>query len=153
MRSRKFAFVAAALLAAAPLAAETHVEPAVQPGGDIPPTFIRHVPPIPKGGDIPQRFTPPRADFQYVRREVMIPMRDGVKLYAVLIIPKGTRAQIPDHARPHALFGGQVDRRAIRSDRCRRTSFRRCPPSWCAPATSSPSRTYAGNTNPAAIMS
>ncbi len=81
-------FVAAALAFAAPLAAETHVEPAVQPGGDIPANFRSTVPPIPKGGDIPQRFSAPRGGFQYVRREVMIPMRDGVKLYAVLIIPK-----------------------------------------------------------------
>jgi len=85
MGFRKFAFVAPAFASA--VAAETHVEPAVQPGGDIPPAF-RPVAPIPKGGDIPRAFAPPRAEFQYVRREVMIPMRDGAKLYAVLIIPK-----------------------------------------------------------------
>jgi hypothetical protein len=79
---------AAALTLAAPIAAETPVQPAVQPGGDIPPAFHPPVPPIPKGGDIPAQFTPPRGDFQYVRREVNIPMRDGVKLYAVLVIPK-----------------------------------------------------------------
>ncbi|MEO6224609.1 MAG: CocE/NonD family hydrolase, partial [Sphingomicrobium sp.] len=33
-----------------------------------------------------------RANFQYVRREAMIPMRDGVRLYTVLILPKGARA-------------------------------------------------------------
>ena len=82
--------LAAAFLAAAPLLAESHVTTAVQPGGDIPAHFRPAVPPIPKGGDIPQRFAAPRADFQYVRREVMIPMRDGVKLYAVLIIPRST---------------------------------------------------------------
>ena len=81
-----------ALAFAAPLLAEPRVEPAVQPGGDIPPAF-HPVAPIPKGGDIPQRFTTPRAEFQYVRREVKIPMRDGAKLYAVLIIPKGLSAQ------------------------------------------------------------
>ncbi|MES2136354.1 MAG: CocE/NonD family hydrolase [Pseudomonadota bacterium] len=79
----------AALLVAAPLAAETHVQPAVQPGGDIPPIFHpTNVQPIPKGGDIPPHFAAPRGEFQYVRRTAMIPMRDGVKLYAVLIIPK-----------------------------------------------------------------
>lgn len=88
MKFSKCAFLAAALLLASPVVGETHVEPAVQPGGDIPKDFHPTVPPIPKGGDIPQRFTPPRADFQYVRREVTIPMRDGVKLYAVLIIPR-----------------------------------------------------------------
>jgi putative CocE/NonD family hydrolase len=89
MRFTKLAFLAAALSLAAPLTAETHVQPAVQPGGDIPSKFRSPTPPIPKGGDIPQRFAPPRSEFQYVRREVMIPTRDGVKLYAVLILPRG----------------------------------------------------------------
>jgi hypothetical protein len=90
MRLKKFALAAAAALAlAAPAFADSHVQPAVQPGGDIPQKFHPTVPPIPKGGDIPKAFSPPRAQFEYVRREVMIPMRDGVKLYAVLIIPKG----------------------------------------------------------------
>jgi hypothetical protein len=62
----------------------------VQPGGDIPANFQRPLAAVPKGGDIPQRFTAPRGDFQYVRREAMIPMRDGVKLYTILIIPKGS---------------------------------------------------------------
>jgi putative CocE/NonD family hydrolase len=83
----KFAFAALALASA--LAAETHVQPAVQPGGDIPQSFHPLVPPVPKGGDIPRLFAPPRAEFQYVRREVTIPMRDGARLFAVLIIPKG----------------------------------------------------------------
>jgi putative CocE/NonD family hydrolase len=86
MSFRKLAFFAAALALASPLAAG--VRPAVQPGGDIPKSFQGAVPPIPKGGDIPSRFAPPRSEFQYVRREVTIPMRDGVKLYAVLILPK-----------------------------------------------------------------
>src|SRR3954453_23503596 len=89
MSIHKFAFLAAALFA---LSAQT--EPAVQPGGDIPPTF-HPVASIPRGGDIPQRFNAPRGEFQYVRREAMIPMRDGTKLYTVLIIPRGvTRAPI-----------------------------------------------------------
>ena len=88
MSLKKLAFLAAALALAPPVFAESHVQPAVQPGGDIPPHF-QPVAPIPKGGDIPQRFVPPRAEFQYVRREVHIPMRDGASLYAVLIIPRG----------------------------------------------------------------
>ncbi|MBV9344735.1 MAG: CocE/NonD family hydrolase [Gammaproteobacteria bacterium] len=39
--------------------------------------------------DIPPHFTPPAQDWDYSKREVMIPMRDGVKLYTVLVIPKG----------------------------------------------------------------
>ena len=41
------------------------------------------------GGDIPAKFTPPHEDRDYIKREVMIPMRDGVKLYTVIVIPKG----------------------------------------------------------------
>jgi putative CocE/NonD family hydrolase len=86
MSFRMFAWVA--LVLASALSAESHVQPAVQPGGDIPKTFHPTVPPIPKGGDIPGTFAPPRAEFQYVRRELKIPMRDGARLYAVLIIPR-----------------------------------------------------------------
>ncbi len=41
--------------------------------------------------DIPKSFTAPNADFDYVRREVMVPMRDGVKLFTVVMIPKGAK--------------------------------------------------------------
>jgi len=33
----------------------------------------------------------PLSAFDYIRREVMIPMRDGVKLYTSIIVPKGAR--------------------------------------------------------------
>ena len=39
--------------------------------------------------DIPPKFTVPTAEFDYLKREVMIPMRDGVKLYTVIVIPEG----------------------------------------------------------------
>jgi len=39
--------------------------------------------------DIPKTFNPVTSSFDHIRREVEIPMRDGVKLHAVLIIPKG----------------------------------------------------------------
>jgi uncharacterized protein len=39
--------------------------------------------------DIPKTFTTPTANQDYVRREAMIPMRDGVKLYTVIVVPKG----------------------------------------------------------------
>jgi putative CocE/NonD family hydrolase len=40
-------------------------------------------------GDIPPGFAYPIEARDYVKREVMIPMRDGVKLYTVIVIPKG----------------------------------------------------------------
>jgi uncharacterized protein len=45
----------------------------------------------PAGGDIPAKFTPPTADRDYDKREIMIPMRDGTKLYTVVVVPKGAR--------------------------------------------------------------
>ena len=44
----------------------------------------------PMQADIPQ-FKPPTADFEYEKREVMIPMRDGVKLFTSIVIPKGVK--------------------------------------------------------------
>ena len=41
------------------------------------------------GGDIPKSFTPPEAGRDYVKREAMIPMRDGTKLYTVIVYAKG----------------------------------------------------------------
>ncbi len=41
--------------------------------------------------DIPKVFTAPTADQDYVKRDVMIPMRDGVKLHTVIVVPKGAR--------------------------------------------------------------
>ncbi len=43
----------------------------------------------PVGGDIPAKFVPPTTARDYVKREVMIPMRDGTKLYTVIVYPKG----------------------------------------------------------------
>ncbi|RZL70635.1 MAG: hypothetical protein EOP66_16070, partial [Sphingomonas sp.] len=36
----------------------------------------------PPGGDIPAKFVPANASFDFDRREVDIPMRDGVTLHA-----------------------------------------------------------------------
>jgi len=41
--------------------------------------------------DIPKSFSPPRDGYDYVKREVMIPMRDGVKLHTVIVTPKGAK--------------------------------------------------------------
>ena len=39
--------------------------------------------------ETPAKFTPARSTFDFDRREVMIPMRDGVKLHTVILVPKG----------------------------------------------------------------
>ena len=41
--------------------------------------------------ETPARLETPTAGFDYIRREVMIPMRDGVKLHTVILVPKGAK--------------------------------------------------------------
>jgi putative CocE/NonD family hydrolase len=41
--------------------------------------------------ETPAKFEPTYFGFDYVRREVMIPMRDGAKLHTVVLVPKGAR--------------------------------------------------------------
>jgi uncharacterized protein len=39
--------------------------------------------------ETPDKFVPTNDGFDHIRREVMIPMRDGVKLHTVILVPKG----------------------------------------------------------------
>ncbi len=41
--------------------------------------------------ETPSKFEPATDSFDYVKRDVMIPMRDGVKLHTVILIPKGAK--------------------------------------------------------------
>jgi hypothetical protein len=41
--------------------------------------------------ETPEKFEPPNYGFDYSKRDVMIPMRDGAKLHTVIITPKGAR--------------------------------------------------------------
>ena len=41
--------------------------------------------------DIPAKLTPARSAQDFDRREVMIPMRDGVKLHTVITVPRGAK--------------------------------------------------------------
>jgi len=41
--------------------------------------------------ETPSKFEPTYDGFDYTRREVMIPMRDGVKLHTVILVPKGAK--------------------------------------------------------------
>src|SRR5262245_6074579 len=67
---RTFLLFAAVLGLAGPLAAE---------------------PTPPLAPDIPATFVPPTQAAEYDRREVMIAMRDGVKLHTVILVPRGAR--------------------------------------------------------------
>ncbi len=48
-------------------------------------------PPEAGGGEMPSQLNPVVSSFDFTRREVMIPMRDGVKLHTVILIPVGAR--------------------------------------------------------------
>ena len=53
----------------------------------LPPSAVAQKPTLPS--ETPPAFTPVTSSFDYVRRDVMIPMRDGVKLHTVILVPKG----------------------------------------------------------------
>src|SRR5262249_29861685 len=59
---------------------------AAQPEPKAPATY----PALPT--EIPATFTPKTTAFDFTRREVMIPMRDGVKLHTVILVPKAAKA-------------------------------------------------------------
>jgi len=48
-------------------------------------------PPPALPSEIPATFTPRTAGFDFERREEMIPMRDGVKLHTVILVPRGAK--------------------------------------------------------------
>jgi len=66
----------AALFCTLSIAAQTSQAPAAYPG-------------LPS--ETPKTFTPSSYGFDYERRDVMIPMRDGVKLRTIILVPKGAK--------------------------------------------------------------
>src|SRR5688572_11253132 len=48
------------------------------------------VQPLAAQSEIPKEFSPVTEAFDHERRDVMIPMRDGVKLHTIIVTPKGT---------------------------------------------------------------
>jgi putative CocE/NonD family hydrolase len=46
---------------------------------------------LPLTPDIPAQFVAPADRYDFTKREVMIPMRDGVKLHTVIVVPRGAR--------------------------------------------------------------
>ena len=55
-------------------------------GGQTPAQAVKTLP-----SETPAKFEPTNDGFEYARRDVMIPMRDGVKLHTVIIVPKGAK--------------------------------------------------------------
>jgi uncharacterized protein len=55
-------------------------------------TLIAQTPQYPAyPSETPASVNPPTDTFEYVRRVVMIPMRDGIKLYTVILLPRGAK--------------------------------------------------------------
>src|SRR5882724_1637133 len=48
-------------------------------------------PPPSLPSETPTQFTPVTDSFDYTRRDVMFPMRDGVKLHTVILVPRGAK--------------------------------------------------------------
>jgi putative CocE/NonD family hydrolase len=57
----------------------------------VPPANAAPQQPARADSDIPRVFTPVTAGQDYSKREAMIPMRDGVKLHTVIVVPRGAR--------------------------------------------------------------
>src|SRR6201996_5384505 len=53
------------------------------------PAIAQNTPAYPS--ETPANFQPTNYNFDYQRREVMIPMRDGVKLHTVILVPNGAK--------------------------------------------------------------
>src|SRR5580700_938750 len=51
--------------------------------------LAQQAPPLPP--DIPKKFEVPTSTYDFVKREVMIPMRDGVRLHTIIVVPKGAQ--------------------------------------------------------------
>jgi putative CocE/NonD family hydrolase len=67
------------------IAAAAFVSPTIA----VRPSASAQVPTLPS--ETPAKLVPTNNGFDYERREVMIPMRDGVKLHTVILVPKGAR--------------------------------------------------------------
>jgi putative CocE/NonD family hydrolase len=79
-----FLLASSLLSAAAPPPAPSSPAPSSPvPSSPIPSSDVQ------LGSDIPTKWQEPEGDHDYVKREEMIPMRDGVTLHTVILVPKG----------------------------------------------------------------
>ena len=105
LSARLALLLATPLLVAASLAA-TNGPPATD---EPPPATYAELP-----SDTPEAFEPLTTSFDYTRREEMIPMRDGVKLNTVILVPKGARNAPILLPRWLSGFGAETFPKAIR---------------------------------------
>ena len=86
MRPERDRFVAGTCSRAFVLALATLAGTASAQDEAKPPATYKDLP-----SEIPAKFEPTNDGFDHVRRDVMIPMRDGVKLHTVILVPKGAK--------------------------------------------------------------
>ena len=77
--SRRMIFIVAAAFTFHTVSAQP--TPALQPGS--------------RSNDVPADFTPVAGDGDYAQTDVMIPMRDGVKLHTIIMVPKAHSERMP----------------------------------------------------------
>src|SRR2546425_1100167 len=63
------------------------IEPSAAQTAPPPPVMYPDLP-----SETPAKFEPATESFDYIKREVMIPMRDGVKLHTVIVSPKRVKS-------------------------------------------------------------
>ena len=123
MRSTHILLAAAcgALLLMHPVSASTSAAGAASADEQAP---QRPAPPQYPGlpSETPSTFEPVTDSFDYVKRDVMIPMRDGVKLHTVILVPKGARRA------PILLTRTPYNANRAHQLRAQRASRRRCWP-------------------------
>ena len=107
------AWVPALSLLAAVFGVALFVEPAIAQTEPKPPATYPALP-----SEIPAKFTRTNDGFDYVKRDVMIPMRDGVKLHTIILIPKGAQARrFSSPGRPTTPTGSPAMQKALTSGR------------------------------------
>ncbi|TPG22562.1 CocE/NonD family hydrolase [Sphingomonas koreensis] len=74
-----------ASIAAAAFVSSLAIGASAQQSSQVTPDMVQ------TGSDIPKDWQQPEDNFNYTRKEVMIPMRDGVKLHTVILIPKAAQ--------------------------------------------------------------
>ena len=101
-------------------------------------------------GDIPAKFEGTKTFYDFEKREVMIPMRDGVKLFTIIVIPKSaSHAPIILDRTPYSAAKFVSRAPSPHMALALPTSLANSP----KPATSSWRRTYGENTSPRAATS
>ena len=98
--------------------------------------------------ETPAAFDPVATSFDYVRRDVMIPMRDGVRLRTIILVPKGAaKAPILLTRTPYDAESLTSHSRSAHLARSSTDTTTR-PTSSCMAGTSAPSRTSVASTGP-----